>query len=103
MSTRIIALKRGQLTVDPDQDEIVLAGRGDRPSVTYLLHERRGTRSFYVYRPRQRAFGEDLHELCEVVPPDELQEAITRVQEYDDLAAYADLERLVELGFTLPD
>ena len=102
MSTRTLHTMYGTCTVNPRQDEIVLDGRKDRPDVQYLLHTSRGQQYFYVYRPAQSAFGEHLMELCASISHDELQEAIIRKWTEDTLLEYADLERLIDLGFMLP-
>lgn len=89
-------------TVDPMQDECVLAGRKDRADVAYYRHEDRQGARFYVYRPAQQAYGETLRLLCEEVTAQEIQEAVTERARYEPLQEYADLARLQQLGFRLP-
>lgn len=104
MSQRTIpSLSGGQMTVDPAQDELILDNRKDASTeAQYFLHTARGIPHFYAYRPRQRAFGEDLHEVCEEISMDEVQAEILRVAEYEPLNEYADLDRLRALGFHVP-
>jgi len=82
---------------------MILAGRKDRLSGDYLLHERRGTQVFYFYRTRGREGSDTRPEVCEEVSRGELQESIMRRAEYDDLAEYADIPRLKALGFRIPE
>ena len=104
MSTRTIrSLSGGQLTVDPRKDERMLAGRKDQPSISYFLHVQGSTHTFYAYRPRQRAFGADLPELCETIAVPELQAEILRIAAYEPLEEYADTSRLRSLGLHVPE
>jgi hypothetical protein len=87
--------------IDTATDECLLAPRrnGKHADLTYYVIERSGCpAAFYGYRPAMAFYGDQLHEVCEVVETDEVREAIALRAAYETLAEYADIARLVALG-----
>lgn len=97
----MIRLQGTHRQVDPQHDDILVAGRKDRPSFTFY-RSCHGAGVYYAYRAAQHAFGGYLHERCEPVTLSDLQAEIDRIAEYDTLGEYADIERLRALGLTIP-